>query len=291
MSQNTEIRTGWLKRFAWHHPVLLSTLIFIVSALLVGDWLQGPLTPWLGQEYAGLAGVTVLHTVTGLLLLWLVFKLDLFQTAGFTPPRQWRAVWLVWPFALFVLLNLQDVLEGRLVIDVSRPLKIVLMTALALSIGFCEEVLGRSLALMLMVRKWGRSRRGLYWAVLVSSILFGVSHLSNLLLDHRPLLAVVTQIAYGFFFGVAFAACFLRNHTIWPVLLMHAAIDFAGGLRHISVGGAEAVPVANSTPAQAAITILLTLPLLVYGLIVLRKAPALEKDSWTVDTAATQPGS
>jgi membrane protease YdiL (CAAX protease family) len=86
----------------------------------------------------------------------------------------------------------------------------------------------------------------------------------------------MTQIIYSVFFGVIFAACFLRNNAIWPVMLMHAAVDFGGGLRHIAVEGSQ-IAVANNTPAQAIDALIITLPLFLYGLFILRKVAPDEK--------------
>jgi hypothetical protein len=79
------------------------------------------------------------------------------------------------------------------------------------------------------------------------------------------------------FFGTIFAACFLRNNSVWPVAIMHALIDMAGGLRHIAVGEAVQAAVANSTVAQAAVSLLITVPVFLYGLFILRKVPPHEQ--------------
>ena len=52
---------------------------------------------------------------------------------------------------------------------------------------------------------------------------------------------------------------------------VHAAIDSGGGLRHISVGGGVEAAVANNTAAAALSTLFVSLPLLLYGLFILRK--------------------
>jgi len=199
----------------------------------------------------------------------------LFEQAGFTRPREWRAVWLVWPFLIFTLLNLDSVLSGSLTIDTSRPVILVLYVLRNLAIGFCEEVMARSVVLVVMLQKWGRTRRGVYKAVLVSSVLFGVVHIFNMLFGRSTWLPSLAQITYSFAFGVAFSACFLRNNAIWPVMLMHALVDLAGGLRHISVEGAIHVPVPNGTWAQVVTSVVISMPLLLYGLFILRKVTPL----------------
>jgi hypothetical protein len=55
------------------------------------------------------------------------------------------------------------------------------------------------------------------------------------------------------------------------VIIMHAMVDFGGGLRHLAVRGGSQTAVANSTVANAVATLIVTLPLLLYGLFILRK--------------------
>lgn len=273
MSQKTSV--GWvesLKRFALGRPVLFSIVVLGLSSLLVEIPFDVLLLPLVGERAATLWKVTLGHTLTGGLLFWLLIKLGLFGDARFTPPRQWKAVWLVWPLLVFVGLNLESLIDGSLVIDTSQPGLIVLFVFLNLAIGFCEEVMARGLVLSVMLRKWGHTRRGVYRAVLVAGLLFGLAHIGNLITGHLSLTANLSQIIYSVAFGVLFAACFLRVNSIWPTILLHAAIDFTGGLRHIAVGGEVQRAVANSTVSEALISgLIVGLPVLVYGLFILRK--------------------
>ncbi len=286
MSQNTLNQS--LRRFAFGWPVLFSILVIAVSGLLTEIPFNLIFEPWLAPPAPELWKVTIGHALTGLILVWLLVKLGMLREAKFTHPRQWRAVWLVWPFLLFTLLNLDSLISGSLVIDTSRPELIVLFVLLNLSIGFAEEVMARGVVLNLLLRKWGNGRQGIYLSVLVSALLFGAAHIFNLISGHLPPLANLTQIGYSIAFGVVFAACFLRNNSIWPVIIMHAAVDFAGGLRHISVSGGDHVPAANNTVEAALASLIISLPLLLYGLFILRKVES--QDRGCQEPKPTSPG-
>jgi membrane protease YdiL (CAAX protease family) len=275
MSQNTQSLK--LQNFAFQKPVLFSILVILISGIVTEIPFEILFESWLVAPAPELLKVTVGHTFLGLMLIWLLIKLGMFKEARFTRPREWRAGWLVWPFLIFTLLNLDSVINGSLEIDTSRPGLIVLFIFLNLSIGFAEEVMARGVVLNLLLRKWGGSRRGIYLSVLLSALLFGGAHIFNWITGHLPPLAALTQIGYSFAFGVVFAACFLRNNSIWPVIIMHAAVDFAGGLRHISVGGNNQIPVANNTIDAALVSLVISIPLLLYGLFILRKVE-LEED-------------
>jgi len=96
-------------------------------------------------------------------------------------------------------------------------------------------------------------------------------HLLNFLAGRKALLNTATQIIFAIFFGVIFAACLLRNRAIWPMILLHAAVDWAATLREVSVGGGLRTLEPAMSLENAAISILITLPLFLYGLFILRK--------------------
>lgn len=264
--------TEGMRRFASQRPVLFSLGVILVAGLLTGAPLRAVFMPWLGDPAAKFLEGIIGHVLTGLALVGLLVKLGLFGVAGFTPPRQWKALWLVWPLVLLSLVNLWSLVDGSLVLDTSRPGLILLYLCLVLAIGFCEEVMGRGVVLSVMLQKWGGSRRGIYLAVLVSGALFGVAHIFRLIRGELPLLSSLTQMVYSLFFGVVFAACVLRNNSIWPMVVMHAAVDLGGSmLRDIAVGGPVNAAVANSTVAEAVTSVVITLPLFLYGLFILRR--------------------
>jgi len=265
-----------LNRFAFNRPILFSILVILISGLLTELPLDRLFEPWAGYPAAEFLRVIVTHTLLGFILIILLVKLGILIEARFTAPNQWKALWLVWPLGIMTLLNLDMLLSGTLMIDTSQPILILLFAGVALSIGFGEEVMGRGVVLNMMLQKWGDTKRGIFLAVVISSALFGIGHLFNLITGRLPLLANLTQIGYSFAFGMTFAACFLRNNSIWPVIVMHAAIDFAGGLRHIAVGGGETIAGANNTLADAVVSLLISLPLILYSLFILRKVLPME---------------
>ncbi len=272
LQQTTLNRSGWLKDFAFNRPVIFSILAFLAAILLTEIPLQGAFLSWAGIPAAKFIEGILEQVIGGLLFVALIVRLGLWRQARFNPPGQWKALWLVWPLVLFALLNSSEILDGSHAIDFSRTGLIVLYGLYLLAIGFFEESVGRGLILPVMLQKWGSTRRGIYLAVIASSLLFGSAHIIQLIDGSKPLLPNLTQIAYAFFFGVAFSACFLRNNSIWPVMILHGLIDFSGrDVNYLLVGGGEQIPMANTTLAGSLTTLLILLPLLLYGLFILRK--------------------
>lgn len=266
---NQDMKT--LKTLILTHP-LLSSLALIAGSIALTEIPFVKFLPTLVDAQATdyLSGAAVQFTASLLLVLFLKW-LGLLPLARFNRPHPLKSLLLVWPILILTLLNGSELLEGALVIDGSKPLNILFFLLVYLSTGFFEEILCRGVVLVLFLQKWGTSLKGIYLSVLVSSSLFGLGHIVNLLQQRHSLLSNLTQITYALFFGVFFAASFLRQASIWPAILTHALFDIAGCLDQIAVGGGQAHPYHDLTPGDALVSLALTLPLLLYGLFILRK--------------------
>ncbi len=275
-----------LKMLAARRPLVFSLAAILLGSLLTELPIQGWFAPYLGSQPAYYLTIILEQGLAGGLCFLLLARFGWLNTAGFTPFRQWRALWLGWPLVLFALINI----ESGIVIDTSRPGLIALHLLTALSTGWIEEILFRGTVLTALLQRWGQRRKGIYLAVLVSSILFGATHLLNFVQGRKPLLDTATQITFAVFFGVIFGACFLRNRTIWPMMLLHAAVDWAGTLDEIAVGGGLHATVQPMTPGNALVSILITLPLCLYGLYILRKVEPASSIRETPPAPISSPG-
>ena len=88
-------------------------------------------------------------------------------------------------------------------------------------IGYVEELLFRGFLFRALLKKDGRVP-----AILISAVTFGIGHIVNLLAGQANLetvLQVVFAIAWGFIFTLAF----YKGGSLWPCVLVHAAVDVA----------------------------------------------------------------
>ncbi|TFC86407.1 CPBP family intramembrane metalloprotease [Cryobacterium sp. TmT2-59] len=99
--------------------------------------------------------------------------------------------------------------------------EVVFFALLACLVGFVEEVFFRGLILQAFAPS------GFWRAAVVSSVVFGATHSLNLLFGADPL-ATMLQMVYAMALGFGFAAVTLRTGVIWPLIVIHALIDFAG---------------------------------------------------------------
>ena len=94
-------------------------------------------------------------------------------------------------------------------------------------VGIREECVYRATIQNVLAKKYAGSVGGIWIAVGVSSILFGLSHVSNLFFGMDPL-AVLTQVIFSTCVGVLFGAAYLRSGSIWALIFVHTFTDIAG---------------------------------------------------------------
>lgn len=279
-----------LKTFISQYPVIFSIIILIFSTILTEIRLEPFLTNFMDLQSATYVTITIEQGLFSIALVVLLRGLGLMKSAGFTKPKEWKQLWLVWPILILAILNGSSLFDGTIVIDTSKSDLIILYILLNISVGFVEEILCRGTVLIVMMQKWGRTKKGVCLSVVISSLLFALLHITNFFAGRLSLLSTVTQITYAFSFGVFFAACLLRNNSIWPVIIVHAVFDMFGSLNEIALGGSFGqVSNTNSTLSDALSTIVVTLPLLIYGLFILRKVKPINQYTGTECGAKTIP--
>lgn len=252
-------------------PVAFALVVMCISAPLTEIPLQDWFSFGLDKQSASYLTGIIEQGLVSLLLVGLMQQLGMLVEGGFTHPRTWKAIWLSWPMLVYFVINGgTSPFDGTFAIDTTHPQLIILFVLLYVSVGFIEEILFRGVILPLMLRRWGSTRRGIYIAVILSSSIFGLLHLLNLVMGRRDLLSTVSQIVYGAFFGVYFSAVFLRNRSIWPAIITHALFDMAGNFEAIAVVSTYG-QVKEASLESALISGLICLPLLLYGLFILRK--------------------
>ena len=165
--------------------------------------------PELTSGAAGLSTLQVLLQAV-LTLLPLPFAHTLgWRRAGFTRPHRLAVV--LFPLATVVFGYLGQV----------RPqpvATVALAVALVVLVAVGEETAFRGVLLPLLLP------RGVGFAVTVSSALFGLTHLANLVLG-APLPGVLLQVLFAGMGAAGFAALRLRTGSLWPSIVLHAAYD------------------------------------------------------------------
>jgi membrane protease YdiL (CAAX protease family) len=96
---------------------------------------------------------------------------------------------------------------------------------LAITAGICEEILYRGFLIWYAVQFTGVSVPGLALAVVASAFVFGAAH------RYQGVKGAVRVGGLALVFGTLYVVC----ESLWPVILLHAYIDLAGGYLSLRV--------------------------------------------------------
>ncbi len=154
-----------IKSLILRYPAAASVVLFGLFFALSEIELDGLLMPFLNYQKASYLSGTIVQGGLSVLMVMLIAWLGMKREAGFTPVREWKALWLIWPVLVFSALNGLEVIDGTFNVNWADGGLMALFTLLYLSVGFIEEILFRGLILPLMLRQWGTTRGGVYKAV------------------------------------------------------------------------------------------------------------------------------
>lgn len=148
-------------------------------------------------------------------LLYFAVRHKSIAVLGFCRPREGSLKKLLFCIPLIVI-ALSHFVAGP-----ASGLSIGLFAAnlfLTLSIGMAEEIYFRGIICNVWLEK------GPYKAMVISSVLFGISHLMNIA-GGAGMLATLLQICFAFIYGLVLALIFIRSGTLITCVLLHALHD------------------------------------------------------------------
>ena len=153
----------------------------------------------------------VFHFSFAALILFWIKRNGLMEKYGLVLPKYNVAkAWFYLPLAIVAC----SCLAFGIVIRFS-PLETVLYLTSMITVGFLEEILFRGFLFV------GIAKENLRNAIIVSSLTFGIGHITNLL-NGQPLLETLMQIAFAVSVGFALVAIFYKGKSLIPCIVFHA---------------------------------------------------------------------
>ncbi len=196
-------------RFFEQNPVWSSIIIF--ATYLVISTLFGlaakTIFPQYQPEFIALIGLSILVAFALSALSW-------WKVTGFNSPIEWRDARLV--IVPFLIVLGLPFLKGIKTTDAGTFVYLLVGYTLT---GFMEEGLMRGIVLRVL-KPTGTTR-----SVVISSLLFGLIHIGNLL--YRNPIIVFAQMIGAFVHGIGLSAIRLRTNTIWFPVILHGLHDLA----------------------------------------------------------------
>lgn len=190
---------------------------------------------------------------------------------GLQWPKPPRSVLIAWLPALYIVAILA--LSATLGLPPAGTIAIVFVNCAF--VGFSEEVMFRGILF-----RGALSAMRLVPALLFTSILFGLIHTLNTFATGQFDVALAQAVA-AFMSGLLYNVIRVRTQSVYPMIVLHTLWNFSlFMLVHASDGVNETVTI---TPATLIAPALLILPLLGYGIYLMR---GLERDfGWMSDVS------
>ena len=132
-------------------------------------------------------------------------------------------------------------------------------------VGITEEFFCRGVMAELLLRHFGATKTGVWKAVILSGVLFGLAHLSNLI-GAEPV-GVLVQCVIAAMMGMAFAAIYFRTGNIWVTVALHAFVDVCA----LITGGLYTGEIAGTISGYQPIQLISVVPYAILLAVLLRK--------------------
>jgi len=264
-----------INKFVYTYVILSALLLsafFVVVVTVFGMSIMGIKSPYV------VAVFTVGQLVLSVMVIWLMRKFQVFNIDDFKFKNIGKGLLLAWVGIVAVIINFFFILmplpENSLIAPNPLHLLIVILHPLV-GTGLFEEVLFRGLVLKLLLIKMGDSKKGLIKACVISSVVFAMVHLSNII-AYGDVLPFVSQIVVAIATGLFFAALFLRTRTLWIPILMHALLNLSVQIFDVIISP-DILLQSNESQADTNIlgfivlTLVQALPFLISGIVLLKK--------------------
>jgi membrane protease YdiL (CAAX protease family) len=209
-----------LQQYLNEHPLsgaFIFWIVFISVTIISG-------TIRFVQNASPIAQISSAYSVLMVVGILLIVRLRWWRETGFTTIGKRDDLLL---YILPLIVAFLSVPSG---VKVNDPSTLALIAGFTFLVGFTEETFFRGLILNTL-RPLGPMR-----AASISALLFGLPHLLNAISGvWDPMFTLVDSLA-AIGIGVTFASLFIRTKTIWPLIGLHALIDFTalitqGGLQ------------------------------------------------------------
>ncbi len=115
-----------------------------------------------------------------------------------------------------------------------------------LLVGVCEEFLCRGWLLNEFLERFGHSKKGVWYSIIISGLIFGLMHIGNIS-GGQDIIATVIQIISAAATGIVFGVIYYKTKNIWSVVFLHGLWDF-------SVFLPELIPLESMTESSMDLT-------------------------------------
>ncbi len=240
--------------------VLLLILILIIRTYISQQLIKNGINSYQTHSYLGISANMFM------ILLSYIFirKNKLLEIGGLHGNFFNKWLLLIFPLVYLVLLNaiFTDKINTNSIFQ-----NLLILLLYVLSVGFAEELSIRGFIQSHLIKFYGHSKKNIVLSILAASVFFGLLHLFKY---DKGLYGELSQIFYATFIGIMFGTILVITQRIYPLIIIHAIIDFAAKIDLMGL------PVTEKTIdpisfGNSLLIIMLVLPCLIYAIFLMRK--------------------
>ena len=194
---------------------ILAAVLLLLETVPIEYVKEAVRSDWIGQILRNLCGVGIA-----------VGFIYLLQIKPFRKPL--NAICLL-PCLVLAVNNfpLISLVLGNMRLIRTEWVDILLFLMYCISVGVFEELIFRGALFTTLAGSFSRDKKGLYKAFLLSSVIFGVSHLLNVFYG-AGLTATLLQVVYSTLTGGLFCFVFIKTGNVLCSALVHAVYNVCG---------------------------------------------------------------
>ncbi len=113
--------------------------------------------------------------------------------------------------------------NGRMELARTKPVEVILFIGYCLSIGLFEELVFRGIIFSVLADYFSKDKKGFLKTYVISSVIFGISHLFN-----GFSVGTLLQVAYTTLTGGLFAFCLIKTKNVFCCAFIHGLYNFCG---------------------------------------------------------------
>lgn len=148
------------------------------------------------------------------------------------------------------------IIGGLLFMTISIPGLITLksgyalinVTILCLLIGICEEFLCRGWLLNEFLERFGDTKKGIWYSIIVSGLIFGLMHIANIFAG-QDAIGTIMQVVSASATGIVLGLIYYKTKNIWSVIILHGFWDFSLFLKDI-------IPITERTASTVSFSVI-----------------------------------
>ncbi len=243
---------------------LISFIILLIAVLLLREYvinylLEKDIDSYQYHTFVGIGANLILIVLS----LFYIKKNRLLEIAGLKGKRVYRIKYLIFPLVYLTLLNglfLDEIDTNQLYSNM------ILLILYVISIGFAEELSIRGFIQSWSIKFFGTTKKNVALSIIVSSLFFGILHLFKF---DKGIYGELSQVFFATFIGVMFGVILVITKRLYPIIIVHAIIDFVAKLDSAGIPIEKTITDPMSI-ANSIIVVLLVLPCLIYGLLLIK---------------------